>query len=290
MVKAEIGVIGGSGLYQMEQLTEIEEVSLSTPFGDPSDSFIIGTIEGRRVAFLPRHGRGHTISPSEINFRANIYAFKVLGVQWIVASSACGSFKEELSPGMIVVIDQFYDRTMARGDRKTFFEEGIVAHVQMADPVCPQLADILFEAGKEAGARIVKGGTYLNMEGPAFSTRAESRVHRSWGVDVIGMTNLFEARLAREAEIHLATLALVTDYDCWHETEEDVDIGMVIKTVAENSETFRRIVIKAVGLIPKDPVEDICTTALKYAILTRPDLVPSKTKKRLLPIIGKYIS
>lgn len=289
MARAEIGVIGGSGLYQMEQLKDIEDVRVSTPFGDPSDAFILGTIEGRRVAFLPRHGRGHVISPSEINFRANIYAFKMLGVEWIIASSACGSFKEELNPGTIVVIDQFYDRTNARGDRRTFFEGGIVAHVQFADPICPVLSDVLYSAGTEVGAKIVKGGTYLNMEGPAFSTRVESLVHKSWGVDVIGMTNLFEAKLAREAEIHLATLALVTDYDNWHETEEDVDIEMVIKTVAENAETFRQIVIKAVQTIPTEPVDDICSAALKFAILTQPDLIPAEVKKRLEPIIAKYI-
>jgi 5'-methylthioadenosine phosphorylase len=289
MAKAEIGVIGGSGLYQMEQLKDVEKLHINTPFGAPSDAFVVGTLEGRRVAFLPRHGRGHVISPSEIDFRANIYAFKTLGVQWIIAGSACGSFKEELSPGTIVVVDQFYDRTNARGDRRTFFEGGIVAHVQFADPVCPNLSEILFKAGTEVGARIVKGGTYLNMEGPAFSTRAESLVHKSWGIDVIGMTNLFEAKLAREAEIHFATLALVTDYDCWHETEEDVDIGMVLETVAANTETFRRIVVNAVRKIPKQPVEDICSTALKFAVITQPDLISPDVKKRLEPIIGKYI-
>ena len=289
MDKAEIGVIGGSGLYQMEQLRDIEEVSLETPFGDPSDAFVIGSLAGRRVAFLPRHGSGHTISPSEINYRANIYAFKMLGVDWIIASSACGSFKEELSPGTIVVIDQLFDRTSARGDRKTFFESGIVAHVQFADPICPNLADVLFRAGQDVGARIVKGGTYLNMEGPAFSTRAESLVHKSWGIDVIGMTNLFEARLAREAEIHFATLALVTDYDCWHDSHEDVDIEMVIRTVAQNAETFRQIVIKAVEMIPQGEVEDMCSTALRYAILTAPEKIPAEIKNRLEAITGKYL-
>jgi 5'-methylthioadenosine phosphorylase len=289
MARAEIGVIGGTGLYRMEQLKDVEEVRLSTPFGNPSDAFIIGTLHDRRVAFLPRHGRGHTISPSEINFRANIYAMKMLGVEWIIASSACGSFKEELSPGTIVLIDQFYDRTMARGDRKTFFEGGIVTHIQFADPICPNLSEILYEAGRKVGARVVKGGTYLNMEGPAFSTRAESLVHKSWGIDVIGMTNLFEARLAREAEIHMATLALVTDYDCWHESHEDVDIGMVIRTVNENAEAFRRIVIEAVGRIPKEPVEDVCSTALATAIFTRPEHIPAEAKKRLAAITGKYL-
>jgi len=290
MARAEIGVIGGSGLYEMEQLTDVEEVRLDTPFGEPSDAFVLGTLGGRRVAFLPRHGRGHLFSPSEINFRANIYAFKKLGVEWIIASSACGSFKEELDPGTIVVIDQFYDRTMARGDRKTFFEDGIVAHVQFADPICPTLAGILYDAGREVGAKIVRGGTYLNMEGPAFSTRAESTVHKGWGIDVIGMTNLFEARLAREAEIHMATLALVTDYDCWHEGHEDVDIEMVLRTVAQNVETFRKIVIKAVGKIPAEPVEDICSSALGFAIITDRDKISPETRKRLEAIVGKYLS
>ncbi len=289
MARAEIGVIGGTGLYQMEQLGEVEEVRLSTPFGDPSDAFVIGTLAGRRVAFLPRHGRGHTISPSEINFRANIYAMKMLGVDWIITSSACGSYKEELSPGTIVLIDQFYDRTMARGDRKTFFEGGIVTHVQFADPICPNLAGILYESAQEVGARVVKGGTYLNMEGPAFSTRAESLVHKAWGIDVIGMTNLFEARLAREAEMHMATLALVTDYDCWYEAHDDVDIEMVIRTVNENAETFRRIVTDAVGRIPREPVEDICSTALATAIFTRPEHIPAEARKRLEAIVGKYL-
>jgi len=289
MVKAEIGVIGGTGLYQMEELEEVEEVRVDTPFGEPSDAFVVGVLEGRRVAFLARHGRGHTISPSEINFRANIYAFKLLGVEWIIASSACGSFREELNPGTIVVIDQFYDRTNSRGDRKTFFEGGIVAHVQFADPICPVLSGILYEAGTAVDARMVRGGTYLNMEGPAFSTRAESNIHRSWGIDVIGMTNLFEAKLAREAEIHLATLALVTDYDCWYEGHDDVDIQMVIRTVNENAETFRRIVVEAVGRIPSEPVEDICSTALATAIFTRPELVAPEAKKRLQAITGKYL-
>lgn len=289
MAKAEIGVIGGSGLYQMDQLTDVEEVEVTTPFGEPSDDFIIGTLAGKRVAFLPRHGRGHTISPSEINYRANIYAFKLLGVSWIIASGACGSFREELSPGTIVVVDQFFDRTRARGENITFFEDGIVAHVQMADPVCPLLAEILYKVGKGLGVRIVKGGTYLNMEGPAFSTRGESLVYRGWGVDVIGMTNLFEARLAREAEIHFANLALVTDYDCWHESEDDVDIEMVIHTVAENADAFRRIVAKAAEYIPSGEVGDVCSMALKHAILTRPEHISQEVRKRLRALLEQYI-
>ena len=290
MSTAEIGVIGGTGLYQMDQLTDVEEVRVDTPYGEPSDAFVIGTMAGRRVAFLARHGRGHTISPSEINYRANIFAFKLLGVKWIICSSACGSFKGELRPGNIVVIDQFYDRTFARSRHRTFFEGGIVTHIPFADPLCPKLRSILLEAGNEAGAEVVDGGIYLNMEGPAFSSRAESLIHKSWGIDVIGMTNLYEAKLAREAEIHLATAALVTDYDCWYEGHEEVDIHIVVNTVRENADTFRKIVIGAVERIPTEQVDDICSTVLAYSIFTRAELIPAEVKKRLEPIIGKYIN
>lgn len=290
MAQAEIGVIGGSGLYRMEELKNIEEVSVNTPFGDPSDSFVVGKLFGRRVAFLPRHGRHHTMSPTKINYRANIYAFKKLGVRWIIASSACGSFKEELSPGTIVVLDQLFDRTRARNANVTFFEDDIVAHVSLADPFCPTLSEIVYKAGKESGAKIVNGGTYINMEGPAFSTRAESLIYKGWGVDVIGMTNLFEARLCREAEIHFSTMALVTDYDCWHDTHAAVDVEMVIKTMQSNAETFRRIVMKAVEAIPAADVEDACSSALKFAIITPPEHIATAAKSRLSAIIGKYIS
>lgn len=289
MIQAEIGVLGGSGIYDMAELTDVREVRVETPFGAPSDAFIVGTIGGRRVAFLPRHGRGHRISPTEINYRANIYAFKQLGVQWLIASSACGSLREDLSPGTLVVIDQLFDRTRARNRNVTFFEDGIVAHVSLADPFCPTLSGIVFAAGQAVGARIVRGGTYVNMEGPAFSTRAESNVYRSWGMDVIGMTNLFEARLAREAEIHFATVALVTDYDCWHDGHAAVDVAMVIRTVQENAETYRRLVVKAVESLPAAAPQDICSTALAGAIMTNPAAIPAEARERLAAIIGTRI-
>ena len=287
MEKVEIGVIGGSGLYQMKQLEDIEEVEIKTPFGSPSDKFVIGTLNGKRVAFLPRHGRNHAINPTEINYRANIYAFKQLGVKWLIAGSACGSFKEELAPGTIVVIDQLFDRTRARNENVTFFEKGIVGHVPFGDPFCDTLMDIVYKGGENAGARIVKGGTYVNMEGPAFSTRAESLFYKNQGFDVIGMTNYFEARLAREAEIHFATAALVTDYDCWHEGHDDVDVEMVVKTAQANAEMFRNIVMETVKLIPADEPEDVCSTALKFAIMTKPGAISEETKTRLEAILNK---
>jgi 5'-methylthioadenosine phosphorylase len=289
VAQAEIGVLGGSGLYQMDQLEGVKEIRIETPFGDPSDAFVLGTLAGRRVAFLPRHGRGHAISPTEINYRANIWAFKKLGVNWLIASSACGSFKEELSPGTIVVIDQLFDRTRARNENISFFNEGIVAHVQFGDPFSQPLRGILYAAGNAVAARIVDGGTYVNMEGPAFSTRAESLFYKNQGFDVIGMTNYFEARLAREAEIHFATLALVTDYDCWYEGHDEVDIDMVIKTVHDNADTFRAIVIKAVEMIPEEVPQDSNSTALAMAIITNRELITDEIKKRLEPIISKYI-
>lgn len=289
MEQAEIGVLGGSGIYDIAELKDVQEVRVGTPFGAPSDAFIIGTIAGRRVAFLPRHGRGHRISPTEINYRANICAFKQLGVQWLIASSACGSLREELTPGTLVVIDQLFDRTRARNEQVTFFDRGIVAHVSIADPFCPTLSDVVFRAGQAVGARIVRGGTYINMEGPAFSTRAESNVYRSWGMDVIGMTNLFEARLAREAEIHFATVALVTDYDCWHNEHADVDVAMVIRIVHENADTYRRLVVKAVESMPAAP-DDICSNALAGAIMTNPALIAPETKSRLAAIIGHRLT
>lgn len=290
MAQAEIGVIGGSGLYQMEQLTDVEEIRVATPFGDPSDAFILGTLSGRRVAFLPRHGRGHLISPTEINYRANIWAFKKLGVDWLVASSACGSFREELSPGTIVVIDQLFDRTRARDRDITFFESGIVAHVPFADPFSEPLMDILYNAGRAVNAGIAKGGTYVNIEGPAFSTRAESLFYKAQGFDVIGMTNLFEARLAREAEIHFATLALVTDYDCWYEGHDDVDVEMVVKTMHQNAETFRRIVVEAVAAIPAERPADPRIDVLGGAILIDRSRISDEVKKRLAPILDKHLA
>ncbi|MEK6576985.1 MAG: S-methyl-5'-thioadenosine phosphorylase, partial [Nitrospirota bacterium] len=237
MAEAEIGIIGGSGLYGMEGLTHIEERSIRTPFGIPSDSFIIGRLNGRKVAFLARHGRGHRISPSEINFRANIYAMKELGVERIISVSAVGSMREKIKPGDMVIPDQFFDHTKRR--ISTFFGEGVVAHVSFADPVCPELADLLFQEGKRAGAVMHKGGTYLCIEGPQFSTRGESNIFRGWQVDVIGMTNVTEAKLAREAEICYSTLAMATDYDCWHTTEEAVSAEAVIKILMKNVETSK---------------------------------------------------
>jgi 5'-methylthioadenosine phosphorylase len=286
MTEAEIGVIGGSGLYEMDGLTDIKGVKLETPFGEPSDEIVLGTLGGRRLAFLPRHGRGHRILPSEINFRANIYAMKKLGVSRIISVSAVGSMKEEIAPGHIVVPDQFYDLTKHRVS--TFFGGGIVAHVGFADPVCHELSHILYEAGVKAGATMHRGGTYICMEGPQFSTRGESKVYRQWGVDVIGMTNVTEAKLAREAEICYATLALATDYDCWHETEEDVTLEAVIAIINKNVATAKAIIKGAVSGIPATRACP-CADALKFAIMTKGELVPEETKKKLGLIIGKYI-
>ncbi|HEY3346018.1 MAG TPA: S-methyl-5'-thioadenosine phosphorylase [Nitrospirota bacterium] len=287
MQQAEIGVIGGSGLYEMEGMKDITTVKVETPFGEPSDEFVLGTLEGRKLAFLPRHGRGHKILPSEINFRANIYAMKKLGVGRIISVSAVGSMKEEIVPGHIVVPDQFYDLTRSRVS--TFFGEGIVAHVGFADPVCGCLADTLYDAGVKAGATMHKGGTYICMEGPQFSTRGESRIYRKWGVDVIGMTNVTEAKLAREAELCYSTLALATDYDCWHETEEDVTVEAVVAIIKKNVETAKAIIKNAVTMIPVGR-DCCCGEALKYAIMTQAGHIPQATKDKLGLIIGKYIN
>lgn len=281
-----IGIIGGSGLYELEGLEGIEEVRLSTPFGEPSDSFIRGRLGEETLIFLPRHGRGHRIGPSEINFRANIYAMKVLGVEWIISVSAVGSMKEEIRPGDIVVPDQFFDRTKDRPS--TFFSKGIVAHVGFADPVCPDLSRILYESGRALNIPIHKGGTYICIEGPQFSTRAESMIYRSWGVDVIGMTNLPEAKLAREAEICYATLALATDYDCWHETEEDVTVEAILETLHRNVANAKAIIKEAVRRI-KNERACLCATALKDAIVTAKEGIPEETRRTLEPIIGRYI-
>lgn len=282
-----IGVIGGSGLYNMKELKNITEVIVETPYGMPSDNIIVGELEGQQIAFLARHGRGHRINPSNLPSRANIYAFKKLGIQILISASACGSMKKEYAPGDFVIIDQFIDRTKHRND--TFFESGIVAHVSMADPICNALADVLYEAGKTAGAKIHKGGTYLNMEGPQFSTRAESHLYRSWDVDVIGMTNFTEARLAREAEICYASMAMVSDYDCWHESEEEVSVDMIIEVLNKNAKMAQNIVkIAAKKIEGKQPV-CACTDALKYALMTSPDVIPGDIKKKLNLLIGKYI-
>lgn len=287
MSKATIGVIGGSGLYHMEGLTDIEEVSVETPFGLPSDNFIIGTLEGTQVAFLARHGRGHKLMPTELPFRANIYAMKMLGVERILSASAVGSLKEELKPLDIVIPDQFFDRT--RGRVSTFFGNGVVAHISFADPVCPELCDVLEESGRSLdGLNIHRGGTYLCMEGPAFSTKAESHVYRSWGMSVIGMTNLQEAKLAREAEICYSTIALVTDYDCWHESHDAVTVEMVIEYLKQNVVNAQRLIKAAIQKLAGRKRTCKCASALKHAILTAPDAVSRERVEELKEILGRY--
>ena len=281
-----IGVIGGSGLYDMEGLKVLEEVRLETPFGNPSDAYIVGELDGRRIVFLPRHGRGHRISPSELNFRANIWGMKKLGADAILAVSAVGSMRKEIEPGHMVVIDQFFDRT--KGRISTFFTDGVVAHVTFADPVCSEIRKVLIASGKKVGATVHEKGTYLCMEGPQFSTRAESNVYRSWGMDVVGMTNLQEAKLAREAEICYATLALSTDYDCWYEEHDDVTIEMVIATLTKNVETAKKIVKQAVTALGVERSCG-CRTAMRNAILTDRKVIPAETKRKLEIIAGKYL-
>ena len=286
MSEKVVGVIGGSGLYEMEGLEEVQTVPLTTPFGAPSDAFVVGRLGDVKVAFLPRHGRGHRIQPSSLNFRANIYGMKMLGVDWIIGVSAVGSMKETIHPGDLIIPDQFIDRTVSRPN--TFFSDGIVGHVSLADPVCPRLSDILFHAGHEAGAKVQKGGTYICIEGPQFSTRAESKLYRSWGVDVIGMTNLPEARLAREAEICYATIAFATDYDCWHQEAGDVSISDVLRILAQSAQTAKKVIRAAISQIPQDR-HCPCATALQYALITDRTMIPEKIKKDLAPIIGKYM-
>lgn len=284
--QARIAVIGGSGLYDMEGLTDIQEVNPDTPFGKPSDTIVIGSLSGVRVAFLPRHGRGHRIMPTEIPSRANIYALKTLGVEHVIAINSVGSFKLEVKPGDLLIPDQFIDRTSQRAN--TFFGGGIVAHIQFAEPVCSDLSRILYESAKEAGASVHPRGTYVVMEGPAFSTRAESRLHRSWGADVIGMTALPEAKLAREAEMCYAVIACATDYDSWHESKEVVSVDVIFRILRQNIELSKRIIKLAVGKV-SEKRECICAEALKNAIVTDPKLIPAERKKELAPIIGKYI-
>ena len=281
-----IGVIGGSGLYSMDGLEQTEEVAVDTPFGPPSDSYIVGKIDGRPVVFLARHGRTHRLLPHELNFRANIHGFKQLGVDRIVSLSAVGSMKEEIQPLHVVVPDQFIDRTRHRVD--TFFGDGVVAHVGFGDPVCPELHDVVRDAASSCGATVWPDGTYLCMEGPAFSTRAESTVYRSWGVSVIGMTNLSEAKLAREAEMCYATLALVTDYDCWHEAEEDVTAQSVLENLRANVETAQRTVRAAIASMPQAR-SCACGSALQNALVTAPEQIPEEARARLDIIIGKYL-
>jgi 5'-methylthioadenosine phosphorylase len=284
-MKAEIGIIGGSGLYHMPGFSVHEEVKITTPFGDPSDNYICGTLGGVEVAFLARHGRGHRISPSELNFRANIYGMKTLGVERILSLSAVGSLKEEHRPLDFVIPDQFFDRT--RGRISTFFGEGLVAHVSFADPICPQLAETVEGACRDASVPVKRGGTYLCMEGPAFSTKAESNIYRSWGMDVIGMTNLQEAKLAREAEICYVTIAMVTDYDCWHEEHASVTVTDILANLQQNAANACKVVLNAVERMPAGRTCK-CGSALAHALITDRALVPEVTRRKLEPIVGKY--
>ena len=288
MEQVNIGIIGGSGLYQMPELQNVGEVEVDTPFGKPSDKFIVGELESVKVAFLPRHGRGHRLTPTELPFRANIYAMKLLGIEYILSVSAVGSLQERYAPTDMVIPDQFFDRTRARAHESTFFGDGIVAHVPMAHPVCDELGDILEESCKTVGVTTHRGGTYLCMEGPAFSTKAESNVYRQWGMDIIGMTNLQEAKLAREAEIAYATLALVTDYDCWHEGHDSVTVEMVIEYLNKNVRNAQLILKDAVRRVAAKQTPNQYRDAIKNAIFTAPNLWPAETAKKLAAIIGKY--
>ncbi len=284
IMKNILGVIGGSGLYDIEEMGKIREVNVKTPFGDPSDALIVGEIAGTTVVFLPRHGRGHLIGPSQINYRANIYAMKKMGATAILSISAVGSMKEKIRPGDIVVVDQFFDNTKQRAG--TFFSDGVVGHVQFADPVCPSLASIALASAKKTVKRVHKGGTYLCMEGPAFSTRAESAIYRKWGVDVIGMTNMPEAKLAREAGICYSTLALATDYDCWREGHEDVSVDAIIAVLRQNVENSKKIVVDVAKRLSARSGCG-CSNSLEYAILTDPKKIPAAARKRLSLFLGK---
>jgi 5'-methylthioadenosine phosphorylase len=287
LADAQIGIIGGSGLYHLPGLTDVHEVQQQTPFGDPSDAYVLGALEGRKVAFLARHGRGHRLLPTELNFRANIYGFKQLGVERILSVSAVGSLKEEHKPLDFVIPDQFFDRTRHRVD--TFFGDGVVAHIGFADPVCPQLSEVVYSACQKAGVTAKRGGTYLNMEGPQFSTKAESNVYRSWGMDVIGMTNLQEAKLAREAEICYVTVAMVTDYDCWHPHHDSVTVDQIIAVLVKNAENAAQVVRQTVAAMPATRTCK-CDSALAHAILTEGDKIPTATRHKLNLILDKYLS
>ena len=287
MAEARIGVIGGSGLYQIEGLRDVQEIAAKTPFGPPSDSLMVGTLEGERVAFLPRHGRGHRLLPPEIPAKANIYALKALGVELIVSVSAVGSLKEELRPLDLVIPDQLLDRT--RGRSSTFFGGGVVAHVGFADPLCGVLSGVLYDAAHTTGSTVHRGGTYVAIEGPAFSTRAESHLYRSWGASVIGMTALPEAKLAREAEICYATLACVTDYDCWHPEHESVSVEMVVANLQRNVARAQEVLRQVVPSIPRER-RCPCATALASAIVTAPERIPGQARKDLGLLIGKYLA
>ncbi len=286
MSEIEIGVIGGSGLYKIEGLGGVEEIKIDTPFGVPSDNFIVGDLMGKRVAFLPRHGRGHVRQPTDLNFRANIYGMKKLGVKRIISVSAVGSMKDDIHPEDIVIPDQFYDNTKRR--ISTFFGDGIVAHVSLADPVCPPLSETLYKAAVVLGAKVHRGGLYLCIEGPQFSTRGESLIYKKWGVDIIGMTNVTEAKLAREAEICYATIALVTDYDCWHQEEAAVTADAIIEILNRNVETSKRIIKEAIWNI-SGKRDCLCSTAMENAIITARDSITPEARERLKLIIGKYI-
>ncbi len=287
MDKVQIGIIGGSGLYDMAGVTDREEVNLTTPFGESSGPYLIGTLRGRRVAFLARHGAGHRILPSEINFRANIFGMKLLGVEYILSASAVGSLKEEYKPLDIVIPDQFLDRTVGRPS--TFFGRGLAAHVGFAHPFCWILSGLAYESGRQARATVHKGGTYVCMEGPQFSTLAESKLYRAWGMDIIGMTNVQEAKLAREAEICYATIALVTDYDCWHPDHDSVTVDMIVSNLTKNAAKAQEIISGAVAGLPYARTCE-CASALKYALVTRPDAVSDQVKRELAPIVGKYLA
>jgi 5'-methylthioadenosine phosphorylase len=290
MKQPVIGVIGGSGLYEIEGLADVREVKLETPFGDPSDLYITGTLNGAKMVFLPRHGRGHRLLPSEVNYRANIYGMKLLGVEQLISVSAVGSMKEAIVPGHIVIPDQFFDRTQGKR-ASTFFGNGIVAHIQFANPVCAGLSQILYDAAGAVGATVHMGGTYVCIEGPSFSTRAESNIFRSWGVDIIGMTNLPESRLAREAEICYGTVALATDYDCWHDGHDDVSVEAVIAIIQQNVATAKAIIRDAVVRIVAQRSERDCECpdALKYAIMTDKSMIPAATAEALEPLLGRYL-
>ena len=281
-----IGIIGGSGLYDMAELTNREERTVDTPFGSPSGPYVVGSLRGNRVAFLARHGAGHRQMPTELNYRANIFGMKLLGVEFILSASAVGSLQERYVPQHLVIPDQFFDRT--KGRVSTFFGNGLVAHVGFAHPVCGRLGGVAFEACSAVGATVHKGGTYVCMEGPQFSTLAESKLYRSWGMDIIGMTNLQEAKLAREAEICYATIALVTDYDCWHPDHDSVTVDMIVQNLVANARTAQQVIAEAVSRLPYERTCE-CATALQHAIITRPEAVPDRVKKDLQPIIGKYL-
>jgi 5'-methylthioadenosine phosphorylase len=283
--QAEIGIIGGSGLYTMAGFSDVHEVSLETPFGAPSDPYVLGTLAGRKVAFLSRHGRGHRFMPTEINYRANIHGFKQLGVERVLSLSAVGSLKQEHRPLDFVIPNQFVDRTRHRVD--TFFGDGLVVHIGFGEPVCGEVASVAVEACRRAGVNVKSGGAYLNMEGPQFSTKAESNLYRSWGMDVIGMTNLTEARLAREAELCYATVAMVTDYDCWHETHDSVSVDQIVAVLVKNAEHACTVVREAVAAMPKTR-SCKCASALKNAIITQKNTVPAATLERLRLLVGKY--